>query len=164
MFKKEDAFILKPDGRRLGPYQSSFAGDTVIVNDQSADIDDGDQVSRFLPNGKEEIKHINSCNFYQQRIGPYGPHFQLKVKPVSSSESYVVKHQNITITGSNSNVQIGDHNRMEFNENIKNIINTLEESQGTKEQQDEAKSLLKKFLEHPLVNTIAGTALSALIK
>ncbi|MDR6297751.1 hypothetical protein [Pantoea dispersa] len=162
MFKKEDAFILKPDGRRLGPYKATFAGGTVIVDDKMADIDDGDQVMRLLPSGKEEIKHINQCNFYDTSIAGYGPHYQLKVKPVPSTESYTVKHQTINV-GSHSNVQIGDHNRMEFRENIQNLISIIEKSSASESEKEEAKGLLKKFLEHPLVTTIAGSAVGAFL-
>lgn len=162
MFKKEDAFILKPDGRRLGPYKATFAGGTVIVDDKMADIDDGDQVMRLLPSGKEEIKHINQCTFYDTSIAGHGPHYQLKVKPVPNTESYTVKHQTINV-GNNSNVQIGDHNRMEFRENIQNLINTIERSSASEPEKEEAKGLLKKFLEHPLVTTIAGAAAGAFL-
>lgn len=162
MFKKEEAFILKPDGRRLGPYKATFAGGTVIVDDKMADIDDGDQVMRLLPSGKEEIKYINQCTFYDTSIGGYGPHYQLKVKPVPSTESYTVKHQTINV-GNHSNVQIRDHNRMEFRENIQNLINTIEKSSASDPEKEEAKGLLKKFLEHPLVTTIAGSAAGAFL-
>lgn len=162
MFKKEEAFILKPDGRRLGPYKATFAGGTVIVDDKMADIDDGDQVMRLLPSGKEEIKYINQCSFYDTSIAGYGPHYQLKVKPVPSTESYTVKHQTINV-GNNSNVQIGDHNKMEFRENIQNLIQTIDKSSASEPEKEEAKGLLKKFLEHPLVTTIAGSAAGAFL-
>ncbi|MDU5779186.1 MAG: hypothetical protein E6Z83_00095 [Pantoea sp.] len=155
--KPEDAFIIKPDGRRLGPYKAKFAGSTVIINDQLADVADGDQVVRILPNQNEELKLVKECFFYGTGIGGQGPHFQLKVKPISSSESYIVKNQTINV-GSNSSVQIGDHNRMEFRDNIQNMINTIEKSSASDAEKNEAKGLLKKFLEHPLVTTIAGAA------
>lgn len=163
MLRKEEAFILKPDGSRLGPYQATFAGNTVIVNDKMADIDDGDQVMRILPSGKEEVKHINQCNFYDTSIGGYGPHYQLKVKPVPTAESYTVKNQTININGSHSNVQIGDHNRIEFRNNIQNLISTIDKSGASEAEKEEAKNLLVKFLEHPLVNTLAGAAVSSFL-
>lgn len=157
LLKTEDAFIIKPDGRRLGPYKAKFAGSTVIINDELADVSDGDQLARTLPNQNEELKLVNECHFYGTGIGGQGPHFQLKVKPISSSESYTVKHQTINL-GSHSHVQIGDHNRMEFCENIQNMITTIEKSSASDTEKEEAKGLLKKFLEHPLVTTIAGSA------
>lgn len=162
MFTKEEAYILKPDGSRLGPYKATFAGETVIVDDKMADIDDGDQVMRLLPSGKEELKYINQCTFFNKGIAGYGPHYQLKVKPVPSKDSYTLKHQTINV-GSNSNVQIGDHNRMEFRENIQNMINTIEKSSASAAEKEEAKGLLKKFLEHPLVTTIAGSVAGAFL-
>ncbi|ADZ13605.1 hypothetical protein [Cronobacter phage ENT39118] len=158
----EDAYILKPDGSRFGPYKAKFAGSTVIVNDPKADIADGDQVSRVLPNGKEEIKHIKTCSFYNHGIANQGAHFQLKVQPIAQAESYV-KHQTFNISGANSNVQIGNHNQMEFRENVNYLLSAIEKAEGTPEEKAQAKGLLRKFLEHPLVTTIAGSAADALL-
>ncbi|HAU5067991.1 TPA: hypothetical protein JD045_21095 [Citrobacter amalonaticus] len=155
---KDDAFILKPDGSKLGPYKAKFAGDTVIVNDQMADIDDGDTVIRVLPNGKEEHKEIYKANFFDRGIGGYGPHFQLKVGPKKTVPAY--SSQQITIHG--GNVQIGDHNRQEITNSIETLNNLINSSQGTTEQKEEAKGLLRKLAEHPLITAIAGGAVALL--
>ena len=90
---KDDAYILKRDGSRCGPYKAKFAGDTIIVNDQMADIDDGDTVVRLLPNGKEEHKEIYKANFYDTSIGGFGPHFQLKVGPKDTTNYFFSANQ-----------------------------------------------------------------------
>lgn len=155
---KEDAFIVKNDGSRCGPYKAKFAGDTVIVNDQMADIDDGDTVIRILPNGKEEHKEIYKATFYDVPIAGYGPHFQLKVGPKKSISP--VSTQQINIHG--GNVQIGDHNRQEITNSIETLNNLINSSQGTPQQKEEAKSLLRKLAEHPLLTAIAGGAIGLL--
>lgn len=154
---KEDAFIQKADGTRVGPYKAKFAGDTVIINDQMADIDDGDFVIRTLPSKKEEKKQILKSTFYDSKIGGFGPHFQLKVGRVIEKSPL---SQQINIHG--GNVQIGNHNRQEITNSIETLNNLINSSQGTNEQKAEAKSLLSKLAEHPLITAIAGGAIALL--
>lgn len=155
---KEEAFILKKDGTRCGPYKAKFAGDTVIINDKMADIDDGDTVIRVLPNSKEEHKEIYKVNFYDTSIGSFGPHFQLKVGPKKTMPSF--SSQQINIHG--GNVQIGNHNRQEITNSIETLNNLINSSQGTPQQKEEAKGLLKQLAEHPLVTAIAGGVIGLL--
>lgn len=155
---KDDAYILKSDGSRCGPYKAKFAGDTVIVNDKMADIDDGDTVIRILPNGKEEHKEIYKANFYDTGVGGFGPHFQLKVGPKKVQPA--VSSQQINIHG--GNVQIGDHNRQEITNSIETLNNLINSSQGTPQQKEEAKGLLRKLAEYPLLTAIAGGAIGLL--
>ncbi|HDZ2482441.1 TPA: hypothetical protein RSR90_000512 [Klebsiella pneumoniae] len=140
---KDDAYILKSDGSRCGPYKAKFAGDTVI---------------RVLPNGKEEHKEIYKANFYDTGVGRFGPHFQLKVGPKKVQPT--VSSQQINIHG--GNVQIGDHNRQEITNSIETLNNLINSSQGTPQQKEEAKGLLRKLAEHPLLIAIAGGAIGLL--
>lgn len=158
---KEKAYIIKKDGSEIGPYKAKFAGTTVIINDPKADIEDGDKVFRLLPNGNREIKLVESCNFYNTKIGSFGPHFQLKVKPISTEKSQSNPTQNIAISG--GNVQIGNNNRMEFQSHINSIIEMIDKAGNDESKKEEAKGLLKKFLEHPLVSSIAGASVGAFL-
>ena len=57
-FPKEDARVEKNDGSVVGPYKATFAGNTIVVWDAQADIEEGDVILRNLPSGKDEkIKH-----------------------------------------------------------------------------------------------------------
>ncbi len=157
----EEAFIIKKDGTEIGPYKAKFAGTTVVINDPSANVEDGDKVFRLLPNGNREIKHIDTCSFFNTQIGTFGPHFQLKVRALPSESTKSSTTQHISITG--GNVQIGNHNRMEFHNSIHTVIEMIENSESSEDEKQQAKSLLKGFLEHPLVISIAGAAISSLI-
>ena len=152
---KDDAFILKSDGSKFGPYKAKFAGDTVIVNDPMADIDDGDTVMRILPNGKEEHKEIYKANFHDRGIAGFGPHFQLKVGPKKTVPAFSSQHINIH----GGHVQIGNHNRQEITTSIETLNNLINSSQATTEQKEEAKGLLRKLAEHPLITALAGGAI-----
>jgi hypothetical protein len=57
---------------------------------------------------------------------------------------------------SSSNVQIGSHNVQDISIQIGKLVSAIDHSTASDEQKAEAKSLLRKFLEHPLVASIAG--------
>lgn len=160
MFKVVDADIIKPDGMVFGPYRCVFAGDTVIVRDKTAIINQGDQISRKLPNGTDEVRLINAVQFYDQGQ-MHGPHFQLDVKTIPAQSAFNSPTQHIHIAG--GNVQIGNNNTMEFKSSVQYLIDTIESSKSSPEEKAKAKSLLKTFLEHPLVSALAGSAASAFL-
>jgi hypothetical protein len=62
---------------------------------------------------------------------------------------------NITITGS-SNVQIGDSNLQGVNIEIGKLLNAINNSNAKEAEKEEARSLLRSFLSHPLVSAIVG--------
>ncbi len=72
-----------------------------------------------------------------------------------------VQNKSINITDS-SNVIVGDHNKQNISHHISEIARAIDASQATAEQKAEAKSLLRKFVEHPMVTAVAGSAISLL--
>jgi len=72
------------------------------------------------------------------------------------------KQNNVSISGSN-NVIVGDNNTQNISHHITEIVRALDaDDHATPGQREEAKMLLKKFTEHPLVTAIAGGAISLL--
>ncbi len=65
------------------------------------------------------------------------------------------KSQNITITDS-SHVQIGNSNAQDVHIDIGKILTAINKSNATDGEKEEAKSLLRSFLSHPLVSAIVG--------
>jgi hypothetical protein len=63
--------------------------------------------------------------------------------------------QSISVHGS-SDVQIGSHNIEDIKIEIGKIVSAIDHSSANDQEKAEAKSLLKKFLQHPLVASIAG--------
>jgi hypothetical protein len=55
-----------------------------------------------------------------------------------------------------SHVQIGDSNVQDAAVHFEKLVAAIDNSSASATQKEEAKSLLKKFLEHPLVTSIAG--------
>ncbi len=70
-----------------------------------------------------------------------------------------VQNKTINITGS-TNVVVGDNNTV--TQSVRDLLSAIECSNGTPEQKAEAKSLLRRFLEHPLVAAVAGGAIGLL--
>ncbi|WP_329840716.1 hypothetical protein [Stenotrophomonas geniculata] len=150
--KKQDAFIEKQSGEVKGPYQATFAGTTVILNDPTADVDSGDYVIRTLPGGKAERSYIESAPFYDVGIGGFGPHFQLKIGTPPTTQH---RPHTINIQGSHS-IQIGDHNTQNVVGAVQTLTHAIDASSGTEDEKAEAKSRLAKLLEHPILASVLG--------
>lgn len=73
-----------------------------------------------------------------------------------------VKHQTINISGSNQ-VVIGDNNSQVITQQIHDLISFIDSANATNEQKLEAKGLLRRFLEHPLIVAIGGAAVTGLL-
>lgn len=160
MRANEEARVEKKNGQILGPYKAKFAGDTIIINDPLADIDDGDIILRRLPNGKDQRSYVTKATFYDTHIGGFGPHFQVKFKSASAVE-HPKPVQNIHINNAQS-IQIGDNNTQNIVNSIEALIQKIDSIQVDQKEKDEAKSLLSKFLSHPLVVSVLGTAVGTL--
>ena len=68
----------------------------------------------------------------------------------------------VIINGDNANVQVGNNNVQNISNVLKYMIEQIDKSNGTSDEKRSAKENLKKFIAHPLVNTILGTAGGAL--
>jgi len=64
----------------------------------------------------------------------------------------------VIINGDNANVQVGNNNVQNISNVFKFIVEQIDKSNATNEEKRSAKENLKKFIEHPLINTILGTA------
>ncbi len=73
-----------------------------------------------------------------------------------------IQFQNITVSDS-SNVAICDSNVQTVNIQIDKIMQGIDNSPAAAGEKEEAKSLLQKFPAHPLVSTILGAAVKAMV-
>ena len=69
--------------------------------------------------------------------------------------------QSISVSGS-SNVTISGSNTQENTITLEDLISQIDSSNASDKDKDEARGLFRKFLEHPLVSSIAGGAISLL--
>lgn len=159
--KREDARVLKPNGEVLGPYKALFTGSTIIIDDRTADIQEGDVVLRLLPSGKDERSVVTQATFYSRPIAGVGEHYQLKFRK-GEEVPKKPEAQSIHIHNAQS-VQVGDHNTQNVVNMFQALAEKIENSNASPAEKGEAKSRLRAFLENPLVNTLIGVAASAIL-
>lgn len=160
-FPNEEARVEKNDGSVVGPYKAIFAGKAIIIPDAHADIEEGDVILRKLPSGRDERSLVTEATFFK-KMHSIPPHYQIKFKKWSANKMQDKPSHNITIHGAQS-VQIGDFNTQNVINSFQALKNQIESSTATAAEKEEAKSLLSKFLSHPLVSTILGAAAGAVL-
>lgn len=108
----------------------------------------------------KDIKRVNGISFGFGKITAFGIDV---VEGVTTPDIKVefVQNKSINITGS-SNVIVGDHNKQNISHHVTEIARAIDASQATPEQKADAKCLLKTLVEHPLITSIAGSAISLL--
>lgn len=161
MLEREDIFINKRNGETAGPYKAIFAGGTIVIDDAMANIAEGDTILRRLPNGMDERSTITEATFFNKGTGSIGAHYQVKFsKGVKSSSAKLAHH--INITGAQS-VQIGDYNTQNIINSFEELIERIEATDASSGEKAEVKSLMKNFLEHPLVVAVVGAVAGSVV-
>lgn len=72
-----------------------------------------------------------------------------------------VQNKTINISGSN-NVVVGDNNNQAVTQTVRDLVSIIDSSAASPEQKAQAKTLLRQFLEHPLLAAVAGGAIGLL--
>lgn len=72
-----------------------------------------------------------------------------------------VQNKTVNVTGS-SNVVVGDHNQLTVTQHINELTHVIDNSSGTPEEKAEAKSILRRLVECPLVAAMMGGAIGLL--
>jgi hypothetical protein len=154
-------YIRHGDGRATGPLQSAFSQNNFTIFDPTLDVSEGDIVERPLPNGKAErydVVHVH----YSQGVHMIPPSYDLQVRKQGSLVQFQKPRvTNISISHSQG-FQVGDNNTQNIVDSFKQILERIEQSDGTPEEKKEAKSRLSAFLEHPLTSAILGPAVGGL--
>lgn len=73
----------------------------------------------------------------------------------------LMTHQTISISGS-SNVIVGNYNQQTIQHSVQELVKVIDSSNASPEEKAEAKGMLRKFLEHPLLASAAGAAIGLL--
>lgn len=152
--QNDSVFVLKADGTRTGPYKTAVSQGTATVFDPKFDADDGDKLIRLLPNGKEEAYLILSCE-YSSGLHSIPPHYNLKLQKTTAVQPPAAKSTTINIHNS-SGIQVGDHNVLNIQNALNELVQRIDVASATPEQKAEAKSKLAAFLTHPLVTSVLG--------
>jgi hypothetical protein len=106
-FPKSRLTLVKPNGDQVDGVQGIVAGSTIVIDDPSLPLEEGDHLERILPNGLVEVYLVHDRAFYEKAHGT-SAHYQAKVRKLSTMEiERRQKQQNvISVKGDNSRVNI----------------------------------------------------------
>lgn len=158
-----EVYVQDQSGERSGPFRGVLSARNLTVRDMKFHATEGDHIVRTLPNGRDETYLVRqaNCNLGAAGLGLAHWHLDLEkttaIPPRTSVKTTTVNIHNST------GVQVGDHNLMNFQVAINEMIKKIDDSNASPEDKAEAKSRLSAFLTHPLVISIAGGIASALM-
>ena len=154
---KDKVFIVKPNGERLGPYNSALSPDSCTIFDKMLDVDHGDTIASPLPNGKEEHYTVLRADFREDFHGiPGGYDLKLrKEQQIHRSPSSVFNNVNITHS---TGVQVGSYNVQNMQVALASLEKAIDAQDASAAAKTDAKAKLKALLQHPLVVAILGGA------
>jgi len=159
--QKDQVFVSKADATRSGPYRTAVTQGSATVYDDKFDADDGDKLIRPLPNGKEEVYLILSCE-YSPGLALIPPHYSLKLQKTTAIQPASPRSTTINIQHS-SGIQVGDHNVLNIQNALNELVQRIEQADAKPEDKAEAKSKLAAFLAHPLVGSVLGGVAGGLV-
>ncbi|KAB0547884.1 hypothetical protein F7R01_10310 [Pseudomonas argentinensis] len=149
----DTVYIRKTDGSVVGPYKTSV-GKLTPIFDSALVVSEGDELIRDLPNGRQEVHTIVDVDFFSGMPG-MDPCFNLHLRKPGAANQTSVQTNHITINNS-SGIQVGNDNVMNIQNAFNDLIQRIDNSNGTLEDKQEAKSRIASLLKHPLVAAVLG--------
>lgn len=101
--KPELVTIVAPDGAIRCQVTGYYAGSIFTIDDMKADIEPGDELRRVLPNGKDDVFHVDDPKYFDTGFMP--AHYQVKVSR-KGSFSHQTGGYLVNVHGANSRVNI----------------------------------------------------------
>lgn len=157
--QNDKVFVEKADGSRTGPHRTAVSQGSATIFDEQLDVNDGEKLIRPLPNGREEVYLILSAE-YSPGLHSIPPHFNLKLQKTTAVQAHP-KHTTVNIHHS-TGIQVGDHNVLNIQNALNELVQRIEDSAAPPEQKAEAKGKLAAFLGHPLVSSVLGGIVSGI--
>lgn len=153
---KETIEIENSEGRNVGSYKCTLAKGQATIFEENIDVEEGYSILHVLPGGKKAQYLVTEANFHS-KFGTIPAHWTLSVEKSSSlkGKAGASSGQTINITGSSA-FQIGNQNSMQISDAFKSLIENIDKSDASEEEKKEAKGLLAKAVEHPLVSAVLG--------
>ena len=166
-----DQIQLNKHGASVGTFKAQVSKDTILTQAKGVRFEPGDHIIRMLPRtgpGGFEDFWVVEAHYLQ---GPKGlgaadlSHWEIKVTktdPATVPPPTVQPAPQITVTDS-QNVQIGNQNTQTIGVALEELVALINSADATKQEKEEAKGMLRKLLEHPVVVSVLGSAVGAAI-
>lgn len=149
--------------------------DYAPIGESSREVEDFQPVAKCLVYANENNLIQGMVAQQSMRRVDYGSYTRILLKGgltlegdrylAGESEDLLVRSMtNNHYTFNNSQgIQIGNGNSQQFQISLQQLIQGIDAAPGSDEQKKEAKNLLSKFLEHPLVTAVIGAAASKIM-
>lgn len=140
-FPRSTFDIVTPEGQSRGLVEAIAAGAEILIPDERVIISPGDEMRRTLPNGTDETFEVVDPIFNQETFGIPG-HFLVKVRKKGMFAHKTGGNYHITLSGSNSRVNIGS---IDNSTNVvvdKSVLSSLREAINTHVADDGERSAL----------------------
>jgi hypothetical protein len=153
--------VRKADGTQSGPFKAVVSSGTdITIFDETADVAEGDILTRTLPGGREEAYHVLEATF-SQGLSNIPATWRMRVRK-TTLPAPTPRHSSITIHSAQA-VQIGDSNLQTVIGTLQLLAQSIDSSDAPETDKAEARSRLKRLLEHPLVSSLLGAAAGAVV-
>jgi len=160
---ENDTVVVERDGAEVARYKCCFVEPKLTIMGDNVDILEGDKLFQLLPSGKRVEFDVEDVSYQSGLDGMCGcvlvalEKVRAKPKPVATSTT-----NHITINSSNG-IQIGDNNVQNLEIVMRDVLAAIDKADAPREEKEEARNRLHKFLEHPLVVAAVGAAVPAAI-
>ncbi len=142
--------IIKKDGKVIKNLKANCQNSKIFIPNGNIVIEKGDVINRLCSNGAEESYTVIKPNF-QEGIAGIPSHYQCEVKDKDDeSDKKEIKQVNNTTYNISGPAQIGDNNQQVINE-LKGLMNKIDNSSYTTTEKEKAKSLLKEVFENKII-------------
>lgn len=115
----DTVFVEKSDGTRQGPFKAAVSATSASIFDLTLDVDEGEQLVRPLPNGKNETYLVTLVE-YSEGLHGIPASYTLALQKTTAIRNAPTGQTTVHINNS-SGIQVGNHNVL----NIQNALNEL---------------------------------------
>jgi len=160
----ETVTLKNSEGKLSGPFQCTLTNEQCIVFDTEFAGVEGNLLYRALPNGRVESFLIIEVQYSSGFSDEIPPSYEctLRKKGIIKDPSKVPSSTTVNIQQAET-VQVGDYNSVEVSKLFLSLIEQIESADVPAEKKEEAKSLLKRALENPVVASCLGSAVGSMV-
>lgn len=148
-------YIAKKSGQKAGPFPAILESNKASIFRGDLNVDEGDTLTRALPNGKVETYKILQVHF-EPRFEDIPDNYSLKLRKEASLVPHAGQRTTNIHIANSQGFQVGDHNVQNVANAFHELRQRIEASEATAKEKREAKSRLAKLAEHPVVVSILG--------
>lgn len=159
----DNCFVVDATEKRSGPYKTAFTSKNQIhIFDPTFDAEIGDRLVQTLPNGKEVFFSITDVSYQSGLDDIPGCWLVAFLRGAAKPKEPHVVSPVYNFHGAN-NVQIGDNNVQNIRSAVETLVHGINNAQSTPQEKEEAKGLLRLFLENPTTSSVIGAAVTGMI-